>query len=154
MPLVVLILLAACGVAQAPPAATQAATPEEEVLSILLAAAEDVRAALVVEEVVLDTTSLESRHRAPVAAALGARPGHRNEVLHCAPPICRLDGAGALVQFWPPSQVSNTEARVLVQVWTEGAPRTGAATVAFTLIVVRDSAHHWRVASREPRMAS
>jgi hypothetical protein len=143
--LALLTLVGACGRTPLP---TVHPTPEDPRL-VLVAAATEMRKLLPPSEVALDTAGLEPRFIDAVISVLDARPVRRNEVLHYSPPIYRLEGAGALVWFAPPTVFSSVEARVLVEVWSEGTPQRGAAITAFRMVLGRESDGTWRVRSRE-----
>jgi hypothetical protein len=144
--LVLALLLPACGARQPGPEPA----PGGEALSILIAAAADTHARLRATPVVLDTTGMQTEHAAAVAARLGVRAVRRNEVLNCVPPICRLEGAAAMMWLAPPARMSAEEAWVQVIVWTEVDSPRGAAFASQRVVLRRQGGGEWVVHSRKP----
>lgn len=150
VPLLLVLLFTACGKTHSP----DAFATLNDTGPIVVAAATDLRSVLPAAELAFDTIGLQPRVVAAVATALNAHPVSRSEVLHYFPPIFRLQGAGALIVFAPPSRLSADEARLLVQVWTEGTERRGATMAAYRVLLVRERDGTWKVHSREPVMVS
>jgi hypothetical protein len=87
---------------------------------------------------ILDTLNLDiNAFRGVLATATGWSLGHRADVLHCVPPICRLVNADALVLLHRPSFQSDGTAYVFVQFWIPGSETRGAAMTAYRVELSR-----------------